>query len=487
MESLLLFLFKVGAAVAVALLFGLAVFIHEFGHYLAARRLGLKVEVFSIGFGPAIWKWRRGGIEYRICWIPVGGYVALPQLDPSGMENIQGAPAGDAGGTRERLPDIPAWRRMIVALAGPFGNLALAVALAWLLYFLPNVNVGGPDTVVGEVEEGSAAAEAGFLPDDQILAVNGTRVASWSDFLTECHLGGDPENGVQVAVSRQGAEIELSARVAKSKDLLRIPGLNRKEACIVGAVIENSPAAEAGLKPGDILVAMDGAALSSQKQMAARVAAADGRPATFSIRRGTQEFDVSMTPRFNEEAGRALVGTVFADPDAHRSPWLVYRDPWRQLKADVGSIARIFRALLAPKAKGEAGRAAGGLSGPVVVFFLLWTQVMSGLVNALAFLRFLCVNLALLNLLPLPVLDGGHVLFALWEMATRRKPHPKFVSVVTNIFAFLLIGLMAVLVFRDILNLGRIFRRDESSPVAAPEPQPAVAPETQAEPPPADR
>ena len=457
--EILHWLLGVGAGIVVALLFGLAVFIHEFGHYLAARRLGLRVDVFSIGFGPAIFKWRRKGIEYRVCWIPLGGYVALPQLDPSGMDKIQGDHSS-GGESAPPLPDIPAWRRVLVALAGPFGNIVLAVALAWIIYVFPHGNVFGPDLVVGEVKPDSAAEAAGFKTGDQIVSVNGTAVASWNDFVVECHLSGDVTNGVRVQVSRDGAQAELVAMVSQDDDFktLRIAGLSRMSQCVVGEVKDGWPAAEAGMEKGDLIVACNGETLTSPSHMVSLVSAAGETPVSLSVSRNGETIGLTMTPRTDPELGRAVVGIVFADPGAGRSPWLVYRNPWRQLKADAGSITRILRALLAPKAKGEAKRAAGALGGPVMIFFLLWNQVMAGLVNSLAFLRFLCVNLAILNLLPLPVLDGGHILFAFWEIVTHRKPHPRFIEIVTNAFAVLLIGLMALLVFRDVLSLHKIFK-----------------------------
>ena len=452
-------LLYVGAGIAVALLFGLAVFIHEFGHYLAARCLGLRVDVFSIGFGPAIVKWRRNGIEYRVCWIPLGGYVALPQLDPSGMDKIQGGHAsGDEGDGY--LPAIPAWRRVLVALAGPLGNFVLAVALAWIIFLLPSGNSTGPDITVGDVKPGSAAADAGFATGDRIVDVNGTPVASWNDFVVECHLSGDLTNGVRVLVERGGDRIPLSAKVSQDDGLktLRIDGLSRMARCIVGDFTADSPAARAGLAKGDVIAAVNGERLTSPSHMVALVSGAGEEPLELTVLRGGETLGIAVAPRYDQELGRHVIGIIFADPDAGSSPWLVYRNPWRQLKADAGSITRILRALFAPKAKGEAKRAANALGGPVMIFFLLWNQVMAGLANSLAFLRFLCVNLAILNLLPLPVLDGGHILFALWEIVTRRKPHPRFIEIVTNAFAILLIGLMILLVSRDVLNLHRVFK-----------------------------
>ena len=186
-----------------------------------------------------------------------------------------------------------------------------------------------------------------------------------------------------------------------------------------------------------------------------------------------------MTPRFNTEAGRHLLGIDFGGRAVTASQWLQYRKPWLQLKGDATSVVRILRALVAPRAKGETKRAASGLSGPLVILVLLWLQVRASPIAALAFLRFLCVNLALLNLLPLPVLDGGHIVFALYETVTRRKPNARLVNVLSNAFAVLLIGLMALLLFRDTVFLRHFFgadrapARERAAPADASAPVPA--------------
>ena len=135
------------AIVACILLFSLAVFIHEFGHFLAARKLGMRVDVFSIGFGPAIWKKTINGVEYRISWIPFGGYVALPDLDPEGTKGLEGQSGKDAEtapseSAAEPPPEIAPWKKIIVAFMGPFGNIVLAVALAFALAAIPGARFG---------------------------------------------------------------------------------------------------------------------------------------------------------------------------------------------------------------------------------------------------------------------------------------------------------------------------------------------------------
>ena len=456
------------SGIGVAFLFSLAVFIHELGHFLAARWMGLTIDAFSLGFGPAIWKRKVGGIEYRIGCVPFGGYVALPQLDPSGMDKIQGAHgdepvkagAADAPAVR-RLSDIAPWRRIIVALAGPCGNIVLAVVLAWVVYLTPDTGAGGADTTVGTVDETSAAYAAGLRVGDSIRSVNQNRIDNWNEFIIECHLSGDASNGLSVVVQRDTNTLALSLPVLRDPEagFVRIEGIGPRIPCIVGAVFTNSPAERAGVQAKDVILSLDGAFVASPEAVMAQVDAHGSRPLALEVERGGQKLVMELVPAFHAELGRHLIGIAFDGRVGRVDQWMQYRQPWRQLKHDASGVVRILRALLAPKAKGEARRAASGLSGPLVIFVLLWYQVQAGLIVALAFLRFLCVNLALLNLLPLPVLDGGHIAFAVYEMVARRKPNATFVTWISNTFAVLLIGLMVLLMFRDALNLNRIFGR----------------------------
>ena len=185
---------KILAGLAVALLFSLAIFIHELGHFLAAKWFGLQVDTFAIGFGPSLWKRKINGVEYKIGVILFGGYVALPQLDPSGMEKIQGstddknASDEDKHEDERELPDIAAWKRIVVSVAGPFGNVVLAVLLAFIIYWVPAARTGIVDTLVGVVVETSEAWKAGLRAGDRILEVNGEKVDTWMGTVSYTHL-----------------------------------------------------------------------------------------------------------------------------------------------------------------------------------------------------------------------------------------------------------------------------------------------------------
>ena len=470
------------------LVFCLAILVHEFGHFLAARLLGFKVDAFSIFFGPALWKRTSGGTEYRIGCIPLGGYVALPQLDPSSMNAIQGAHgkdadakgAGDAGAAAEDTPPPPmaVWKRIVVAVAGPLGNIVLAVILAFAIFaFAPKDKFGGHGTTVGAVDPGSRAEAAGIRTGDQIVSVNGQPVSFWSEVQIECHLAGSTNAGLPVCVRRDGALVELTLPVVKDddSDYLLLDGVAPRAGCAIVDVKPGSPAAEAGLVPGDIVVTIAGAEPAGPEDAAKRVAATAGRTFEIVVRRKglTEPLALSLAARHDEAFDRQVIGAAFADPADQVPQWMTYRQPLRQLSGDAKSILRVLRALFAPKTKGESKRAAKDMGGIGILLYVLWLEMQNGIFHLMAFLRFLCVNLAILNLLPIPVLDGGHVLFAVIEMITRRRPSPKLVDIVTGFFAFLLIGLMALLLVRDAIRLGKLARRHQPAPTEQIEERPA--------------
>ena len=448
-------------AAGALILFGLAIIIHEFGHFLAAKLLGFKVDAFSIGFGPAIWHKTIKGCDYRVCWIPLGGYVALPQLDPSSMDEIQGE-HGEKD-EREKLAPVPAWKRIVVAFAGPFGNVVLAVVLAFIIAAAPS-DFGGIGVTVGEVEKGGVAEQAGLQVGDRFLTVNGNEVAFWTEVLVECHLAGDTNKGVVAVIDRGGEQIDLKLPIQMdpSTGYLTLPGVSPRLKCQIDTVTAGSPAEAAGLKQGDTILEMNGVAINSPHDMVTRLSKNKGTPAEFTVKRFPSEETekITLLPQYNAKHHRIMIGIVFSSDEMKMPQWMAYRRPWLQLKNDAKSIFRMLRALFAPKAKGEATRAAKDMGGALTLFYIFWVQVQAGLLQSLAFLRFLCINLAILNLLPLPILDGGHIAFAIVEIISGRKPSERFVNAISTIFAFLLIGLMALLIYRDALRFKKMHDRN---------------------------
>lgn len=435
------------AGICVALLFSLAIFIHEFGHFLSARWLGLQVDAFAIGFGPALWKRTVNGIEYKIGCIPFGGYVALPQLDPSGMEKVQGENHGDKESTRD-LPDIAPWKRIVVAFAGPFGNIVLAVFLAYLLFFAPGVKTGVVDTRLGSVEESSDAWKAGLRAGDRILTVNGKTVKTWTDLQVENQLAGESGHAkFGILRGSERLEFELSFQTNNLVGLRVLEGVHPEMLCIVSSVVPGSPAEKSGLRSNDVIQAIGKIPVFGAYHFSSLIKQNGGIETLLTIKRGTEQFSVTVTPRYDEKEARHLIGIRPRDGMERVKGWMMYRDPWQQLKWDSLSVVRVLQAMVTPK---EFKAVAKNVGGPVAIVLGLYDTVRGDLMDGFGFLRMICVNLAILNLLPLPVLDGGHILFALFEIVTRRKPHPKVVAVLVNACAVLLIGLMALLVYSDI-------------------------------------
>lgn len=465
------------AALAVVLLFSVTILVHEGGHFLAARALGLEADVFAIGFGPALWKRKAGGTEYRVNAIPFGGYVSLPTLDPTGMSAIQAG--GDANGKSGAAPQ-PAvwWKRVIVSAAGPFGDLVLAVVLAFVVWALPpavpeGLEFGG--AVVGMVAEdegdlgdegdkggdgGRGARHAtGIRPGDQILAVAGKPVTTWLGYRQEVHLlaGGDT---IQLAVSNifDGATATVEAPVAPdSRGYWRVPGLVEAFTCEIDGVTPGSPADRAGLRKGDVIRAVDGRRILSNEGFVDAIAASRGEPVSIEFRRDGGIRTLSMRAELGEpgegEKPRYLVGVRIAPKFLTVHPWEEFRHPLDQLRGDALAIKRIFEPLFRKRGPGELKRLGGALGGPVAIVHSIWFSVLASFAGALAFIRFLNVNLAILNLLPIPVLDGGHIVFALWRGVMGREIPPRILNGLVNAFMVLLMALFAWLCLHDVWQL----------------------------------
>lgn len=442
-------------ALVLLILFGLTIFVHELGHFLVARWCGLVVDVFSIGFGPAIWKKKVGATEYKIGAIPCGGYVALPQLDPAGMSSVQGKADGEGEEPRQLAP-VSAWKKILVAVSGATGNIILALVLAWIVHAGSSPLEEG--AIVGTVETNSVAFAQGMRVGDRIVAVNGQEIASWYEYKVECVLGAGSSNVVFVTrTGNETREILLpSTEIEKGQPGVR--GLHGAVPALLGEITPDSAADAAGLEPLDIVRVYDGVTIHGWAQFSGLVAERGAGEFEISVERSGKRVTSRVQPEYEEKFERAVIGVKLGVMPS--VPWMQKHKPLDQIASDATGIARILRALLTRR---EAKQAAGALGGPVMIIIMLWASIKISYIYALGFLRFLNVNLAILNLLPIPVLDGGHIILALWEGITRRKVHAKFVTVLINLFFVLLIGVMLLLTFRDVRNFVPWFRKSSTS------------------------
>jgi regulator of sigma E protease len=446
----------IGILLEVVLLFNLLIVVHELGHFFAARWRGLKVEKFAVWFGKPLWSKTVGGVEYRLGSIPAGGFVAIPQLAP--MEAIEGK-------TDEKGEDLPPARpldKIIVAAAGPAASLGLAFLFACVVWFVGRpVSEAETTNQIGYVLEGGPAAKAGLLPGDRILAVNGHPVkringmgrmgdsVAWNVAVSSAPL-------IPVRFERNGkeqvVEVEPVAQPRSGwgrKNLRQIQILPAMTP-MVARVAPNSPAAGAGLRGGDLVIAANGVRLLSQPALAGILSSTKGAPVTLTIRREGREFEVAVTPRIPQGETQARIGIYW---DERGITSLAHPDPFIQIKSGILTMWETISAVVAPRSEISVQQ----LSGPVGImriYYMLFESPM-GWRLALWFSVVLNVNLAVLNLLPLPVLDGGHILLALIEWITGRPIHRKSLEVIQSAFAMLLVGLMIYITFFDLLDLPR--------------------------------
>ncbi len=445
---------------AMLLLFGASIFVHELGHFLAARAFGMVADVFSIGLGPALWKRQVGATTYKIGWIPFGGYVALPQMDPNSfLEGERSEGSGRSSGEanpdlrpptsdHRNLPRVAPWKKIVVSVAGAACNVAFAFLLATVVWL-----VGKPSSlqernaVVGFVATNSPALALGVAVGDEILAIDGQPVATWQQVLEKTALAPAARPLVLRLRARDGAEREVALATEKSPvGVWTLPGLDGMDPCHVAAVYPHSGAAAADLRPGDRIVRFDGQDVFSRAHLSQLVEAAAGRPAAVDFLRAGQTRSASVESTWDEGLQRHLIGIQFntlADLDYAA---LSHPTPWAQVKNHAGAIFSFLRALATPATSGVAAEAVGG---PVLILLMLWLMLKSSFVLAVWFTGFLNVNLAIINLLPLPVLDGGHVVVGLWEAVARRPASARVVNALANLFAVFFIGLFLLLTFRD--------------------------------------
>ena len=424
-------------------LFGITIFVHEWGHFIVAKKCGLKVEAFAIGMGPALIKKTIDDVEYKICLFPIGGYVSLPQLDPSGMEKLQ----GDSNSSI-KIEDVSPWKKILVAIAGPLCNVIFALLLGLIVTLGDN-----PDNpaIIGKIDNKSQAFNLGLRSGDKIIKVNNNEVYSWYDVQVESILSA--KKLIDFHIQRSENEIYIKGIAVNNPEESStfINGIHEAIPCVIGGVIKDSPAQKAGLQEKDIIKSVDDIPINDWYHFTEIVQKYPNNEVDIECIRNNEIIKLSLMPKFDNDANRVMIGVKLGG--AASMPWTLNGNPFEQIKKDSDAIFRLLKALTT---KEEAGQAAKGLGGPVAIFSMIWIALKMGIINALALMRFININLAILNLLPIPVLDGGHIVFSLFEGITRKKIPAKFISFLVNIFALLLISAMILLSFRDVQRVTSI-------------------------------
>ena len=455
--------------IAVALFaLGFSIFIHELGHFLAAKRRGLVADRFSIGFGPRLFGWHRNGTDFRVSLIPFGGYVSLPQL--ADMGRIEGGEGEEA----QQLPPISYADKMIVAVMGAVFNLIFAFLLSLLLWGFgreiiksTEISVVAEEIVNSEGEPVPGPAhEAGLKPGDTIVAVDGNRVGSWMQLqnaiMTGTRRDAEDRPLAELTVLRDGERrtVEVRPRISTSETIRRIgiaPGKDRDAAPEVLRVDKDMPAHEAGMRPGDRLLALDGEPVVSSAFLSSYLAHNGDKVIEVTIERDGGTMTLPIKPEIKEGENTPRFGFAYHYPPKKVR---VHRNPVEQ----IGLMVETMRMTLVALVHTGSNVKVRNMSGPVGIVHGLTAMARYGPMDLIWFLALINVNLAIINLLPVPVLDGGHMLFATIDKVAGRPLPRRFLESVQGAFMVLLLAFLLYVTFFDIGRVGRDMGLIEDNP-----------------------
>lgn len=405
---------------------GVLVFVHEMGHYLAAKAVGIYVHRFSLGIGPPIpWlTFRWGETEYCISWLPLGGYVTPASREGEGTSSLE-ASSDSAHVPAHRLVESrPVWQRAIFILAGVTMN-ALFAWFAYSVIYVRNGEQLDPVTRVGRVSDSlppGAEALATLEPGDRIIAVGSLPVASWGDVVS--NIVNAPGDSVVLKLAGR-SPVVLPIHSDALEDRIRAAqALQPFRAPVIGQVLSGRPAERAGMAVGDTVLAVNGEPVAQWYDLVNRIQSSAGKELTFAVGRAGKRAELRVTPEGEKTVGprgEALeVGKIGAGVkiDVISKPYTLAEAVIEGARSTGTSAVTIFRTVRGLVAGRISGRA---LSGPIGIGQMAAESARGGFDVFLGFMAFVSINLAVLNLLPIPVLDGGQLLFLLAE-AVKRKP-----------------------------------------------------------------
>jgi regulator of sigma E protease len=419
---------------------GVLIFVHELGHFVMARRIGVRVLTFSLGFGPKILSIKRGDTDYCISAIPLGGYVKMAGENPE----------EERTGASDEFLSKSKWQRFQVLVMGPVMNLALAwVVMALVLYQgAPVPSFETQPVVVGAFEDDSVAREAGIQPGDKILAVNGNEVKDWNSFHMAIATLANRE--VTLLIERDGQRIEKQLTpVPKSKYEIGtigvLPILNPE----VRRVNPGEAADQAGLRPGDVVLAVDGERNVGYERLVEIIRAHPDKPLVFEVKRASGAIEqVSVTPRVVGEYAR--VGAEFWTYEVHeQDPGIIeaFRlsavQNWEWTKLIMTTLKGLF----------TRETPMNQLMGPIGIAEMSGNAAESGWLSLFTLMAMISLNLGLLNLMPIPVLDGGHILILALEGVSRRDFSMKVKEKMLMVGFVILLTLMVTVIYNDLTRV----------------------------------
>jgi len=422
---------------------GVLVFVHELGHFVAARRIGVRVLTFSLGFGPKLVSTRRGDTEYAISAIPLGGYVKMAgeSLD----DPRSGAPDEFLSKTK--------WQRFQVLIMGPVMNIVLAVVVMAVVLAqgaeVPAYHDQPP--VIGSVKSGSPAATAGLRRGDRVLAVDDTAVDTWDRFDVE--VATRPNREIALTFLRDGQTRSAALRTS-SEGRFQVGkiGVSPDSTPVVASLVKGDVAERAGLKPGDLLLAVNGEVMTQPTLLTDAISRNAGKRTDILIKRNGQEMHIELTPE--KRGDRGMIGIFFGEQTKSFKP--------APLEAVKLSISRniefgglIFKTLGGLFVGTTSPRQ---LMGPIAIAQLSGESATAGWISLFTLMASISLNLGLLNLMPIPVLDGGHILIMALEGIARRDFSAQVKEKMLLAGFVLILLLMVTVIYNDLTRISWIER-----------------------------
>ncbi len=459
-STLLSILQTVGLILLVVIFFNIMIFVHELGHFWAGRWRGAYIDRFQIWFGKPIWVKKINGVEWALGWIPAGGFVSLPQLGD--MEAIEGE-CLDHEALAKHKP-LTALDKVIIAAAGPIFSLLLAFVFAIVVWGVGRPSASISNTV-GYVVPESPAAQSGLLPGDRIIAVDGQPVTEWVGDMKGVSEAIALSENEKVTLSVERPQPDGSVKkmdIVSSYELpdtswwqrsgMRRIGVMPSFGSTIGSISPHSPADEAGLKVGDRIIKVNGTPVYNPETVMS--ISKEGKPLQLTITRDDKELVVTLTPVVplnweDQEGARALMGIGWAADEVSMS--MQHPDPFSQVTQSLRWMKETLAKVISPSS--DVG--VEHLSGPVGIGNHIYTMLTApdGWRFVLWFAVILNVNLAVLNMLPLPVVDGGHVVLGLTEMILGRPVGGAVLAWIQTGFVFVMMGFFLFVTLKDVGDL----------------------------------
>ena len=445
-------------AMAFAVLLGVLIVVHEFGHYLVARLAGVKVVRFSVGFGRPLFLWRAGrdGTEWAIGAFPLGGYVRM-------LDESEGEVAPHEAHRSFNRQSV--WKRMAIVVAGPLANLVLAVAVYWGLFMHGSEELR---PVLGQPVAASAAEQAGIRNGERVLKVGDESVETWADLRWELLRRMVEQDSVELEVVNERDEISFRPlALAEARDpepgedpieLLGLRFFRPVVPAVLGGITPGSAAAAAGLRPGDVVVSIDGRDVASWADVVQTVRASPGVTLLLEYERDGAVSTVEITPVRIESGGREIgrIGAAVADSGLERDNLLItvhygplpalgkaIEETWDKSIFSLRMMGKMVTGVLSWH----------NISGPVTIADYAGQSAKLGLAQYLRFMALVSISLAVLNLLPVPVLDGGHLLYYVAEIVRGRPLSERCLMIGQKIGLALILMLMAFALYNDFTRL----------------------------------